>query len=461
MRTPSGTPFQIVARLAVIVTLTMGAATAAAVTRDAGAVAEPSPNVIIIVTDDQRRELLQRDAMPATTRLFAGGGTKFTRAYATTPLCCPSRASIFSGRYAHNHGVENNQQAGSFDEDFSVQRYLRDQGYRTALFGKFLLGRPLDDDPEHFDEWATFLRSPMTYRDGNWNVDGTVQEVPGYSTTYIGERAVGFIEEQESVDIQPWMMMLSTAAPHAPFLPDETYAGATVPRWDPDAAVGERRLGDKPPFERIGDASRRESARIRRRQVRTLFSVDDMIRDVFDALGRTGESNTLAFFLSDNGYMWAEHGLSGKRYPYLPSTRIPLLMRWPGRVAAGFRDRHLVATIDIAPTILDAAGITPDDAYPIDGHSLLGNRSRDRLLLEFEPEGGLWPWASTITRRYQYIEHYADSGRALFHEYYDLRRDPAQLRNLYGDRNADNDPARRDLRRTLARDKGCAGSTCP
>jgi arylsulfatase A-like enzyme len=168
----------------------------------------------------------------------------------------------------------------------------------------------------------------------------------------------------------------------------------------------------------------------------------------------------LAFFLSDNGFMWAEHGLFSKRYPYLPSIEIPLMMRWPGRVEAGSVDRNLVATIDIAATIMEAAGITPDPEYPVDGRSLLGEPRRNRLLLEFEREKGIWTWASTITHDYQYTEYY-DDGSIRAREYYGLRRDPWQLRNLYGDQHRRNDPPTAGLRRRLAEDRNCSGSGCP
>jgi arylsulfatase A-like enzyme len=356
--------------------------------------------------------------------------------------------------------VTNNQRADRFDEDSGIQRYLQEHGYSTAIFGKYLLGRPNSQNPAHFDEWAIFRRSPPAYKGGLWNVDGTVQEVPEYSTQYIGDRAVEFINEREALDVEPWMMMLSTPAPHAPYISEGQYRHARVSQWQPNPAAPERDLSDKPPLHGLGETTVREAKRVRRKQLRTLISVDDMVERVFATLKHTREENTLAFFLSDNGFMWAEHGLFSKRYPYVPSSKIPLMMRWPGHVEPGSVDRDLVATIDIAPTIMEAAGITPDPEYPVDGHSLLGQAQRNRLLLEFQKEHNIWTWASTITRDDQYIEYYVN-GSVRFREYYDLRRDPWQLRNLYGDDTASNDPNRAMLSRRLHRDRSCSGTECP
>ena len=438
----------------------MVASTAVGSQGEARAQTEPLPNVLIILTDDQRPDTL--DVMPATKQLFATEGTRFERAYATSPLCCPSRASIFSGRYAHNHGATNNGRAARFDEASGVQRYLQEQGYRTALFGKYLLGRPVSANPPYFDDWATFRNSPTSYRNGRWNVGGTVETVPGYSTMYMGKRAVQFIAQQESLDVQPWMMILSTAAPHKPFTPQSRYVGAPVGRFRATPAVRERDLSDKPPLRKLGDTSRRKARLVRAKQLRTLMSVDDMVERVFTALEESGETNTLAVYLSDNGYMWGEHGLEEKRYPYPASVEIPLLMRWPGRVSPGTTDRRLVANIDVAPTILEAAMTEPDEEYPIDGRSLLGDHSRDRLLLELRSDLSVPTWASTITPGYQYTEYYNDAGsKRRFREYYNLRSDPWQLHNLFGDKKRSNNPPVSVLQRRLTQDRRCVGQSCP
>ena len=161
-----------------------------------------------------------------------------------------------------------------------------------------------------------------------------------------------------------------------------------------------------------------------------------------------GEENTLAFFMSDNGFMWGEHGHLFKRTPYESSVKVPLLMRWPGQVEKGAVDRRLVANIDVAPTILEAAGIEPMPERPMDGRSLLGTEERERLVLEYWAEGGrnIPTWFSTRTKDFQYIRYEDRFGDVLFREYYDLARDPWQRRNLLGDGDPTNDPSDRPTR---------------
>ena len=145
--------------------------------------------------------------------------------------------------------------------------------------------------------------------------------------------------------------------------------------------------------------------------------------------------------------------------------KVPLLLRWPGGERAGATSRRLAGTVDIAPTVLDAAGVAADPAKPpLDGRSLLRSRKRNRVLLEYWREGNrMYPtWASTRTRSFQYVEYYRDDRQTVtFREYYDLRRDPWQLRNLLRDGNPANDPRIAPLAARLAADRGCTGTAAP
>ena len=425
---------------------------------------EDLPNIIIIVTDDQRSGTLE--VMPSTRRWFKRGGTNFNNAFATTPLCCPSRASIFTGRYAHNHRVRRNASTSNLSHGTTIQRYLQDAGYRTALFGKFLTGFSVRKDPPHFDTWSFFPSSKRSFRNGTWNVDGRTRIIRRYATRYISRRSRRFLEAGESQDEQPWFLFLSPPAPHAPYTPQRRYSSAPVPHWTPNPAVLENDRSDKPAFVRERSFPLRRARRVRAKQMRTLMSVDDMVKKVFAKLQAVGERrNTLAFFLSDNGYQWGEHGLGGtvyaKRPPYTGSVRIPLLARWRGHFLRGHRDRRLVANIDVAPTIADAAGLRPD--APMDGRSLLRPGSRDHLLLEYFLDVGTTPdWASIRTRDVAYVEYYlADGLTPTFREYYSLRDDPWQLENLLGNVDLVDDPRFDDLSTQLDRDRRCSGNDCP
>jgi arylsulfatase A-like enzyme len=412
------------------------------------------------MTDDQRTDGTL-DVMPATRDWFGQGGTSFPLAAATTPLCCPSRATVFSGRYAHNHGVVGNHHGANLNQNHTLQRHLEEAGYRTAIFGKYFNGWDLRRNPPIFDEWAINRRA---YTRSWFNINGTVKRVKGYGTTFIKRRALGFLRRSEQHDDQPWLMFVTPFAPHVPAQAEPAYRNAPVPRWEGNPAVDEADRSDKPPFIQSVEDSPQAIESIRVRQLRTLMSVDDLVADLTSELRLLGEEETtLAFFLSDNGFTWGEHGRIGKATPYTASMEIPFYVRWPGRIAPGAVDWRRVTTVDIAPTILQAAGI---DAEPgrLDGRSLLEQWDRDRLLTE-----SWFPaWASTRTPTFQYTEWYDQSGQVVFRELYDLVRDPWQLENLFaqsavagvfeaGELDA--------LTRQLASDRECAGvagpASCP
>jgi arylsulfatase A-like enzyme len=196
------------------------------------------------------------------------------------------------------------------------------------------------------------------------------------------------------------------------------------------------------------------------------MSADDMVQRLFDELDALGETrDTLAIFTSDNGYLWGEHRIgANKRFPYTESVEVPFYLRWPGHVAAGAVDDALVANVDILPTILDTTGVTPALRYPLDGRSLLEPGERRRLLLEYwvsSDNASVPSWASIRTAAFQYVEWYAADGSVSFREYYDLRKDPYQLRNLLGDPDPSNDPVTDGLSARLAAYRTCQGSACP
>jgi arylsulfatase A-like enzyme len=429
------------------------------------------PNVLIILTDDQRVDTM--GVLPRTRSWFADVGTTFSNTFATTPLCCPSRATIFSGRYAHNHEVLGNLDAERLDQQFTIQRYLSDAGYRTAISGKFLNDWDLATDPSFFDRWTIFNRG---YPSGSYNVDGRLVGIDTYSTTFIAERALEYLDWFETGDDEPWFLFVAPFAPHEPWVPEPAYAGTPVPPWRLDPAVGEN-VSDKPPivadsaFDRPG-ASTLEDVRVMRAdQLRTLRSVDDLVDALFRRLGLLGEEDTLAFFMSDNGFLWGEHGLAGvgedtgKRFPYLPSVRVPLIVRWPGHVAGGATDQRLAANVDVAATIMEAAGVDPDPAHPLDGRSLFAPATRSELLLEYfdDPMFPSVPsWASVLTESFQYVEWYAaDRSTVTFREYYDLTTDPSQLENLLADDEPSNDPDVPEMGARLATLRVCSGTTAP
>jgi arylsulfatase A-like enzyme len=507
------------------------------------------PNVLFVVTDDQR--LVGTMAyMPKTLKWFKSGaalagiagGTEFANGFVTTPLCCPSRASILTGQYAHNHGAEREDVAGTIfsqsadnaidDQYPMLQRYLADPdtvkglGYETAIFGKYLNGwdpcaaPPAPTQPPNFDRYAVFSTGPyvnfFANDQGTAYGCGSVPRIAQYSTSWISNKAQTFIDEAEASDSRPWFMYIAPKAPHTstgfygetPPVPEPgKYDTSTYPRsafgsQGPNPALCESRtqLNDNPRSVRsaagqLPDWMKLQSfkdeypapavsckttpaaadvAREREVQLRTLKSVDDLVEAVFQKLSTDGEQeDTLAFFISDNGWLWGEHGLHTKNRPYTESIQVPFFMRWPGNSAVkrGFRDSRLAANIDLTPTVLDALDVVPDPTNPPDGKSLLRATTHTALLAEsWHTENGVNVpfWASIRTPSYQYIESYAspDSEQSPYREYYDLSSNPWEVFNSYGrdgrygggdDRGAPPSPPVSQL----SAYRMCKGETCP
>jgi arylsulfatase A-like enzyme len=422
------------------------------------------PNVLIIITDDQRIESM--GPMRKTRAWFRRKGTEYVNAFVTTPLCCPSRASIFTGRYAHNHMVKTNADARELDPKSALAFYLKQEGYQTAIVGKYL--NSWEGQPSQFEQWHTF-ENRSAYKNAPFNSNGVVHKVKRYSTDYIGGRARALVNAFEAQDAKPWFLVVGTWAPHTPANAEKRFRRSKVGQWDGNPAVFEADRTDKPAFVQIKEAGFEGGRKLRTRQLRTLKSVDELVDELFGTMTAAGETaETLAFFISDNGIAWAEHGMKTKATPYVPAVKVPFLARWPGHLPAGVQEGGLVANIDVAPTVLDAAGITPDPAFPLDGRSLLSPFQRDRLLLEFQGgnnQPGVPTWAATWTSEYQYVEYYDDAtGGVSFREYYDLVNDPFQLTNLLGDADPVNDPPldeQSKLSLRLSRDRVCAGTEGP
>jgi arylsulfatase A-like enzyme len=474
------------------------------------------PNVLMIVTDDQRTEGTL-EAMPKTRKWFQtggidngniqAGGTSFPQNVGTTPLCCPGRTGIFSGRYSHNTLIEHDCCVRDvFDQEHTMQAYLGPGGYQRGIFGRFMNWNYWLNPP-HFDKWAIGTGGSYNAPDVNEQGvrKGAGQAPRQYSTDYFRDQSLGFIDGQEQSDSTPWFFDMAPYAPHLPATPatqynSANYPASNFPAYQLSPAQQETDLSDKPPWvQQWSDAedvfgTNPEGSRLR--ELRSLKSLDDAVDAIFTKLEQTGEAaDTLAFFTSDNGTMWREHGLTKKSKPYLDSVRVPLLMRWPAnpKVRRNAIDDRLTANIDIAPTVMDASGLSPDASHPMDGISLLDrSKQRDRILTEYwgdltgtgddssglassvsaaagSPKWRVPPWASIITHDYQYTEYYDDEGtQPTFREFYDLRpgHDPYELNNLYGgDGDPSNDPptspSASTLSAQLAKDRLCRGSECP
>lgn len=444
-----------VTRIAVRTLLGVAIACASLALRASAATA--APNVLVIVTDDQPTGMVSQAVMPNVAWL-AHTGRRYSSAYVTTPLCCPSRTSLLTGDYAHNTGVFQNPDHPSPSVlAGSLPVLLRAGGYETSLVGKYLNGVPLEEQPTGFDHWATLVGG--AYTDPQVNVDGTISQAPGYYTSVLSQQALQFLDGTEAADTQPWFLMLSTVGPHRPSTPAPIDVNGMVPPWLGDPAVRERDISDKPLYIRQSPPQGRVGRVIHEQMLRSLISVDRLVGDVLDRLRQSGElDSTLIVFTSDNGYLRGQHHWKGKLVPYTASMRVPLIVRWPQAITPGTGTRQAF-NIDIAPTILDAAGVS--GAAAMDGRSLLAPRPTRLLLGELHrvPARTVPTWASIRTRTYQYTE-YTNLRRVVFREYYDLLHDPWQLRNTLRDGIPGNEPNLAALHARIVALQHCHGKTC-
>lgn len=402
------------------------------------ALAAPAPNVVVVVTDDMRASDWQ--ALPRTRELLAGG-TTFPNFFLTTPTCCPSRTSILTGQYVHNHGVLTNEDHGAPTggitafrrlglADATVAHALGQAGYRTAIVGKFLNGYRTNDPPVgDWDRWV--VPADKGYTDFVLNIDGETHREQGYSTDVLRDEAVRFIAETPAR--QPLFLYFTPKAPHGPSTPAarhrDAFKGAKVGR---DAAFNEQDVDDKPGYvqrkDRIGPQGERRLDQRERDRLASLLAVDEAVAAIWGALEAAGRlDDTYVFVLSDNGFLLGAHRLEGKGSPYDGSVRVSMLA-WGPRFDRG-TDERLVANIDIAPTIAQVAGVTLPAA---DGQSLLDRASREGILLERFKAGAKPTYEAVRTDHLLYVD-YATGEREL----YDYRTDPHETDNLLAEENED------------------------
>jgi arylsulfatase A-like enzyme len=355
----------------------------------------------------------------------------------------------------------------------------------TGIVGKFLnyWEATLTEDPPHFDDPPDFDRWTITNGLINLRVNdqGTLGWSTGYATTYLKDKGLAFLRDAHR-SRKPWFLHLAVTAPHpgageTPPQPDTRYENAPIPPFIPSPSYFEPDQSDKPFWTRRVRRTPEQVQDVRVGQMRSLMSVDDLVNDVFRLLRHLGEAdNTLAFFISDNGYLWGEHGDIGKASPYEGSIRVPLLMRWRAGSAMDKVDDRLAANVDLLPTVLAATGVSAPSDVTLDGRSLLDPTwQRDRLLLEYwnelnspDPYSPSQTFASIFTPTYHYTEWFGDDavtpkpwpdaeGGGPTREYYDLLQDPYELTNLLHDGDPTNDPSIDSLSSQLARDRRCAG----
>jgi arylsulfatase A-like enzyme len=421
------------------------------------------PNVVVINLDDMRADSLQY--MLKVRQWMADGGTNFTKGYVSTPSCCPSRASLMSGRYVHNNGQYQHLNVG-LDLNLTTQRYLHDAGYFTGHAGKFVHWYNINQVAPHWDRWTYFKGG---YDNVQMNFDGTVANRPGNSTVITFDRAINYLNDfEQRDDAKPFYMQLAPVAPHSPSTPESQYASASVPALVQTPAHSETDRSDKPQWVRWINSDMTEAQSTRTAMIRTLYTVDDQVDRFMTELQAKGElDNTMVIFTSDNGYFWGEHQLRSKFLPYTEAVSVPLLVRWPGHVTTGATDTRYVTHADVLPTILAATGVT-QNYVALDGKDILSGHNRPTRYTEYYFDtgngNGVPTWAAIENGEYLYVEYYGQNNgmtSTTFREYYNMVTDPYQLQNLLGDTLVTNDPPNlAQLSADLAAAKTCVGAAC-
>ncbi|HKH23267.1 MAG TPA: sulfatase [Solirubrobacterales bacterium] len=481
--------------------------------------ASSKPNVIMFTTDDQTvRDLI---AMPKTMALIGNQGANFPHAYVSMSLCCPSRITVQTGEYAHNHHVMGNTPPqggyGQFNDKNDLPVWLERAGYRTIHVGKMPNGFGTETNETYVPpgwgpfnggngpgEFYGFIKPASAYFGFSLDENGTLHQfgADDYQTDVYGDLAVNRIESHfDNHATQPLYMQVQFFAPHDPADPAPRHVGAFASAPLPiDASFNEKNVKDKPGWiraiQRFGPGLIAKIQTRYQHRLETLMSVDDAIERIVNELASKNElGNTYLIFTSDNGFMQGQHRLhQGKFAPYEPSIQVPLLIRGPG-IPAGGQPRALVWNGDITATILKMADARPDLTQ--DGRSLLpyardpNLRSTRPILIETGPPGATnepgTPVSAASGKRVHFStyvknldqDHTAQIARAIVapryrairtgryllvkysdgsRELYDLKRDPLELKSKYKDSRYF--PVRKYLLKKLKGLVLCSGEAC-
>jgi N-acetylglucosamine-6-sulfatase len=434
--------------------------------------AAAQPNIVVIMTDDDSVAGYECDGcQPKVKELLAAHGVTFTNAYAATASCCPDRASFLTGLYSHTHGVKTNQSpdggysayAANGYEHNNLFKWLKGAGYKTALFGKYLNNyNKTGSKPPFIDNFQAFING-QAYYDHDINVNGLTvfhldRSPASYSTDWLGNRAAKYIANN-AADPTPFFMLYTPVGPHVVGGSGGTAYPVPAPRH---ASTGVAAFVAPPTYangcttpSNCYNAS--QAATLWRQRLRSMLSVDDKVESIVDALDAAGKlDNTVIIYTTDNGFCIGEHAVFGKGYAWECSTKVYMLMRGPG-IPQGETRNHLVSFVDLASTICELAGCTPELAQ--EGTSLMPiiadpqAQWRSALLTE---------WLPNDTKAYHAVRSgtlkYYKSASSCTEALYDLAADPWETSSKVTD--AAYAARLAEMRAHFAALENCAGAEC-
>lgn len=391
-------------------------------------------NVVLIVSDDQTVDSV--DKMPWLSS--QPDWVWAERGYANQPWCCPSRASLLSGRYAHEHGVIGNSRfARNFDDSKTIATKLDRAGYETGLFGKYLNGFPWQHDdlhvPRGWDNWATFLHRNGAYYDYDLAIDGKRVAHQGtgaksYSTDLLARTTSRFVADAK----EPFFAMYTPYAPHEPAPPAPRHQGEFAGEPVPQPPNFNTVAPDQPRFYRRLSAVNFEGIKSNKRRAwRATLAVDDATRRLVHAVEERGALDRTVFvYLSDNGFSYGSHKYRPKNCLYQECAHVPMAFRMPD--GAGGSIETPISNVDVAPTLAKLAGA--GKMRPVDGESLakqlLGDQpwpaDRDLLLEVHASKQAVPEGYAIVTKDWKYTK--LETGER---ELYHLQADPYELDNLH------------------------------
>lgn len=452
------------------------------------------PNLVFMMSDDHAPHAISAygskvNKTPHMDRIAKEGAT-LTSTFCTNSICTPSRATILTGTYSHINGVPS-----IFAEmDYRVPTFidaLHDNGYKTAIFGKWHLGESKEAQPRNFDDWKVFPGQGIYYNPPMIGPDGE-EVVEGYATDIVTELSCDWLEKKGKDG--PFALMIHHKAPHRPWIPDQKhkdmYPVGSIPEpetmWDDHSTLCEavqnitmsiaddltqRDYKEPMPKELEGPEHTRERAswkyqRYMRDYLQCIQAIDDSVGEVLDKLEELGlAENTIVVYCSDQGFFLGDHGWFDKRLMFEQSLQMPVLIRYPKEIKPGSQVSDIITNVDFAATFLDMCGLDPDKVLPEQQ-----GRSFRKLLQGEKVEG--WPesmyyryWEhddpnhhvpahyGIRTLRYKLIYYYgapldvpgaSDKFTKEGWEMFDLEKDPLELKNVY------DDPQYADVRKELA-----------